>query len=98
MVYSSDSEHSDMPVVAENDVYKAKDDQLVPLAQAELNNLIRDVKPWKASAWFSSQSETSVGTKNNVLLISRLWEIIKTVFHIPGQVFIGLLQQLSWIV
>ena len=42
--YSSDSKYSDMTVVAEDDAYKPeKDDQPVPLTQAELKKLTRDL-------------------------------------------------------
>ena len=44
MEYSSNSEHNDIPVVAGNGAYKPEeDDQPVPLTQAELNNLTRNV-------------------------------------------------------
>ena len=44
MDYSSDSKHSDMIVVILDDAYKLEgDNQLVPLTQAELNNLKRDL-------------------------------------------------------
>ena len=42
--YRSDSVHGDMTVAAWNDAYKLnEDDQLVPLTQAELNDLTRDL-------------------------------------------------------
>ena len=42
--YSSDSEHSDMTVVARDDAYKPEeDDQPVSLMQTELNDLTRDL-------------------------------------------------------
>ena len=50
-----------------------------------------------SAAVFMSQRETSVGTRNNILLVSSLLGRIKTVFHIPGKVIIGLLQQHCWI-
>ena len=51
MEYSSDSEHSDMTVVAGNDAYwPEEDDQPLLLTQAELNDLIRDLKLSKESA------------------------------------------------
>ena len=44
MEYSSNSEHSNMSVVAGNKTYKSEEnDQLVPLTQAELNNLTQDL-------------------------------------------------------
>ena len=44
MEYSSDSEHSDMTVVARDDAYKPeKDDQPGPLTQAEHTDLIWDL-------------------------------------------------------
>ena len=39
MEYSSDSEHSDTTVVAEDDAYKPEDNKPVLLTQAELNKL-----------------------------------------------------------
>ena len=51
MEYSSDSEHSDMTVVAGHDSYKLEEDHLpVPLTQAELNDLIQDLNLSKESA------------------------------------------------
>ena len=51
MEYSSDSEHSDMTVVTGDDAYISEnDDQPLPLTQAELNNLTRDLNLWKISA------------------------------------------------
>ena len=51
MELSSKSEYSDMTVVAGNEVYQPKnDDQPVPLTQAELNNLTRDLNLSKESA------------------------------------------------
>ena len=45
MEYSSDSKNSGITVVAEDDPYKTElDDQLILLAQAELNDLIQDMK------------------------------------------------------
>ena len=42
--YSSDSEYSDMTVLAGDDAYKPEeDDQPVPLIQVELNDLTRDL-------------------------------------------------------
>ena len=42
--HSSDSEHSDTTVVAGNDAYNPEEDhQPVPLTQAELNDLTRDL-------------------------------------------------------
>ena len=44
MEYSSDSEYSDMTVVAGNDTYKPEvNNQPVPLTQAELNNSTQDL-------------------------------------------------------
>ena len=85
MEYSSDSEHGDMTVVAGNDVYKPEeDDQQVALNETELNDLMRDLNLSKESAQLLiSQIETSDSVWNNVLLVSRSWERIKTVFHIP---------------
>ena len=49
--YSSDSEHSEMAVVAGDDTYKPEeDDQIVPLTQAELNDLKPDLNLSKESA------------------------------------------------
>ena len=51
MEYSSDSKHSDMTVVTRDDAYKTEeDDQLVPLTQAELNDLTQDLNLSKKSA------------------------------------------------
>ena len=51
MAYSSNSEHSDMTVVAGDNAYKPEeDDQPVPLTQAELNDLTRDLNLSKESA------------------------------------------------
>ena len=48
--YSSDSEHSDMAVVAGDDAYKPEeDDQPISLTQAELNNLKLDLNLLKES-------------------------------------------------
>ena len=50
MEYSADSEHSDLTVVAGDDTYKPEVDNLpVPLTQAELNDLTRDVNLSKES-------------------------------------------------
>ena len=51
MKYNSDSEHSDMTVVAEDNVYKPEeDDQSVPLTQVELNDLTQVLNFSKESA------------------------------------------------
>ena len=51
MQYCSDSKHYDMTVVAGDGVYKPEeDDQPVPLTQAELNDLMRDLNLSKESA------------------------------------------------
>ena len=51
MEFRSDSEHSDMIVVAGDDAYKpVEDDQPIPLMQAELNNLTGDLNLSKESA------------------------------------------------
>ena len=56
MEYSSDSKHNDMTVVAGDGTYKPEEDnQPVPLTQAELNNLTRDLNLSKKSAGFISQ-------------------------------------------
>ena len=45
MGHSSDSEHSNMTVATGDDAYKTEeDDQLVPLIQAELNDLIQELE------------------------------------------------------
>ena len=49
--YSSNSEHSDMTVVARDNAYKPEEDnQPVPLMQAELNDLTQDLNLSKESA------------------------------------------------
>ena len=51
MEYSSDSEHSDLTVVARDEPYKPEeDDRPVLLAQAELSDLTRDLKLSKESS------------------------------------------------
>ena len=51
MEHSSDSEHSDITVVAGDDAYKPNQDgQTVPLTQAELNELTQDLNLSKESA------------------------------------------------
>ena len=51
MEYGSNSEQSDMTVVAEYGTYKSKeDDQPVRLTQAELNKFTRDLNLSKESA------------------------------------------------
>ena len=51
MKYSSDSEHSDITVVAGDDAYKSEEnDQPVPLTQAELNDMRQDLNLSKESA------------------------------------------------
>ena len=51
MEYSSDSEHTDMTVVARDDAFKPEEDgQAVPLRQAEPNDLTRDLNLSKESA------------------------------------------------
>ena len=51
MEYSSDSEHSDMTVVAGDDVYKSEEEnQPVFLTQAELNDLTQNLNLSKESA------------------------------------------------
>ena len=50
MQYCSDFKHSDMTVVARDNVYKSeKDDHPLPLSQAELNDLTRELKLSKES-------------------------------------------------
>ena len=85
--YSSDIEHSDMTVVVEDDMYKPEEhNQSVSLTQAELYDLTWDWTFQKnlLSCWAHISRETSVVTRNNVLLLSRPWERIKMVFYIPG--------------
>ena len=76
MEYSSDFESSDMTVVIEDDAYKPEeDDQSVPLTQTQQPDT--RPKPFKgvySAAEFTSRKETSVGTRNNVLLVSRPWK------------------------
>ena len=51
MEYKTDSEHSDMTIVTGDDAYKPEeDDQPVPLKQAEVNGLTRDLNFSKESA------------------------------------------------
>ena len=50
MKYSSDSEHSDMIIVAGDDTFKPKEDnQSVPLTKAALNDLTQDLNLSKES-------------------------------------------------
>ena len=71
---SSDSKTSDMTDTAECGAYRPEvDDHPVPLTQAELNNLTQDFNLSRDSSQmlgFSSLSETSTGTWNNILLVS----------------------------
>ena len=72
--YSSDSERSDMTVVAGDDAYKPEeDDQSVPLTLAELNDLTKDLNLSKELAQLLGLcfKEKYVGTRNKVLLLSR---------------------------
>ena len=68
MKYSFDSEHSHMTVVTRNDAYKQEDDdQLVPLTQAELNNVTRDLNCWvhvskRNICWHQEQRSTGIET------------------------------------
>ena len=75
MEYSSDSENTDMTVVAGDDAYKPEEDDLpVQLTQAEPNDLTRDLNLSKESSQLlgSRFRETSVGTRNNFFpLVSR---------------------------
>ena len=61
-----------MTVETGNDAYKlVEDDQLVSLTQTEINNLKRN-EPFKrvcSASGFTSQRETLVGIRNNVLLV-----------------------------
>ena len=81
MVYCS--KHSDITIVAGDGPYKPEEDEkAVPLTQAELNDLKRNLNLLKASAQMldSRLRETSVDTSNNVLLVSRPRERIKMLF------------------
>ena len=75
MEYSSDSEHSDMTVEAEDDAYKPEeDDQPVPLTQVELNDLVQNLNLSKESSqllgsrlkrkicWYQEQRSTCIET------------------------------------
>ena len=72
MEYSSGSEHGDMTVVAKDDTYKPEEvEQPVPLTQAELNDLTRNLNLSEEFAQLLG-SETFNGPKNNVLMLLRL--------------------------
>ena len=74
MEYSSDSKPGDVTVVAVDNAYKPEEEgQPISLIQAKLNDLTRDLNLSKDSSvnGFTSQRETSVGTRNIVLLVSR---------------------------
>ena len=79
MEYSSDFEHSDMTVVAGDDAYKPEEgDQPVPLTQYPwLDTRPEPFKKICSAAGFISQRKASVGTRNNILQVLRLWERIK---------------------
>ena len=72
MEYSSDSKYSDMIVLAGGSKSKPEeDDQPVPLIQAEVNCLTRDLTLSNVSAQLLGSSltkEISVGTNDKVLL------------------------------
>ena len=70
MEYRSDSEHSDMTVVAGDDLTTTS------------QNPWYKKKDLYSAAGFTTQRETSVGTRNSVPLASKPWERIKTVFHV----------------
>ena len=74
MKYRSDSKHSDMSVVARDEAYNLEeDDQPVPYI-SRIQRPDKRPEPFKgvcSAAGFTSQKETSVGTRNNVLLVSR---------------------------
>ena len=75
MEYSSDSEHSDMTIEAWDDAYKPEeDDQLVPLTQAELKDLTRDLNLSKESVRLLSsrlKEKHLFASRNNVLVVLR---------------------------
>ena len=78
------------------DAYKPEDDQLVLFTQAELNGLTRDINLSKESAQLLAshlKEKKPVGAGNNILLVSRPRERIKTFVHFPERDFTGLLQQ-----
>ena len=94
MEYSSDSEHSDMTVVAEDDAYKPEEDsQPVPLTQVELNDLTQDFNLSKKSAQLlgSSLKEKHLLAPGTTFYWYRDHERELRVFHVPGEVTIGLL-------
>ena len=87
MEYSSDSEHSDMTVAAGDDSYKPEEDRQPASNLDTSRTQWPDIRPelFKevcSAAGFTSQRETSASTKNNIRLLLRPWERIKTVFHI----------------
>ena len=74
MEYSSDSQYSDMTVVAGDGAYKPKEDDQPWHNRTQWPDTRPE--PFKgvySVAGFTSQRETSVGIRNNVLLILRSW-------------------------
>ena len=99
MEYSSDSEHSDMTVVAEDDTYKPEEDnQPVTLTLVELNDLTRDLNLSKESAPLlgSCLKEKHLLAPGTTFYRYQDCEKKLIVFHVPGWVIIGLLQY-CWI-
>ena len=76
MEYSSDFEHSNMTFVAGDDAYKPEEDGR-PVSTFDTSKTQRpDTRPEPfiricSAAGFTSQRETSVDTRNNVLRVSR---------------------------
>ena len=95
MEWSPDSEHSDMTVANENNAYKPeKGDQAVPLTQAELNDLKRDLNLSKESAQLLSSrlKEKNVLAAGTTFYWYRDREgELRQFFHVPGLVIISLL-------
>ena len=73
-IYSSDSENCDMSFSGVWFLKARRARKASPHDKNIIQRLDTRLDP------FTSQWETSVGTRNNVLLISRLWERIKIVF------------------
>ncbi len=75
MEYSTDSEYRDMTVVVGDDAYKREENnQSVPLTQAKLNNIIRELTLSKEHIQLLGsclkEEEKSVATRNNAILVS----------------------------
>ena len=72
MEYSFDSEHSDMAVIARDNAYKlGQPASTLDTSRTQPNMRTEPFKEFCSAAGFTSKRETSVGNRNNVLLVSK---------------------------